>query len=210
MSVYVRTEPGQQAAYACVSALPRKLRSILKLIDGKTELHVFEQNLQSFGDVKSIFHGLTEAGLIRPLPENARHVKVNMNRTAAELQPLMVPTHAADWMVTRSFRAESFQPAHTAADSQQTAQHVRYSGSQGVQAGEKRAAALKAITDDMAGFVLTHLPEQSFFLLKEIEDITSIEMLAVMLGGYTQMVSHLGQASDVHLASIRQALRENM
>lgn len=210
MPIFVRTDQGLQAAYATASALPRKLRSILKLIDGKTELSIFEQNLQSFGDVKSIFYTLAGAGFIKALPDGAQDFKVAMHRTDAELQPLMQPAHAPEWMATRSFYAEQSPSVPALADSGLDTQNFQLSDLQTSLTDTKKTAALKDVTDDMSGFVLTHLPDQAFFLLKEIEAITSMEMLAVMLGGYTQMVSHLGHASDIHLASIRQVLRDNM
>lgn len=210
MTVYVRTSEGQDAAYNPASALPRKLRSILKLVDGKTTHRMFEQNLQSFGDVRSILHALAESGLIRALPEGAQHVRVNMNVSDAERQKLMEPRDAGDWMPTRSPYAEHSQPGHGAVNGWSTPQNTAPSNAHITATDEKRAGALKAVVDDMAGFVLTHMPDQSFSLLKEIEEITSIELLAVTLGGYEQMVSHLGQAGDAHLKQIKQVLRENL
>jgi hypothetical protein len=70
--------------------------------------------------------------------------------------------------------------------------------------------ALQDILDAMANFVLTHMPEQSFQILKEIEEITSLELLAVTLGGYEQMVASVGEPSVLHLRSIKQTLRENL
>ena len=70
--------------------------------------------------------------------------------------------------------------------------------------------ALKAMLDEMANFVLTQMPEKSFQILKEIEDITSLEVLAATLGGYGQMVSDLGQIGTTHLLSIQTNLREHL
>ena len=64
MAVFVRTEKGQEAAYSPQSALPRKLKSILKVIDGRTQVSTFEKNLSSFGDVRAILQSLDMAGLI--------------------------------------------------------------------------------------------------------------------------------------------------
>ena len=64
--------------------------------------------------------------------------------------------------------------------------------------------------DSMANFVLTHLPEQSFAILKELEALTSLEQLAATLGGCEQVVSQLGPASQDHLKQIKQILREHL
>jgi len=210
MTVYMRTARGQDEAYKAESATPRKLRSILKLIDGKTTLRMFEQNLKSFGDVRSIFQSLAEAGLIRALPQGAEHFRVNMLRTDVKRQRLMEPSDGGDWMATRSLYAEHSQPADGATNSRLPEHNFRLSDTQAIVMYEKKAHALKAVVDDMAGFVLTHMPDQSFGLLKEIEEITSIELLAVTLGGYAQMVSHLGPAGDVHLKHIKRVVSENM
>ena len=210
MTVYVRTDQGLQEAYKAASVLPRKLRSILKLVDGKTTLRMFEQNLQSFGDVRSIFHSLVESGLIRVLPDGAQHVRVNMHATDAERQRLMEPSNAADWLPTRSPYSEHLQPAPSAIGERHSVPNPGLSDNQALVADEERAATLKAVVDNMAGFVLTHMPEQSFSLLKEIEDITSMELLAVTLGGYEQMVSHLGASSAEHIKYIKRVLQANL
>lgn len=218
MTVFVRTDLGQDEAYKTESVVPRKFRSILKLIDGRTSLRTFEQNLQSYGDINEIFQSLAEAGFIRVQPNDAQQVRINMNASLAERERQMEPSNTEDWMPTRSPYAERINPV---------------SGVNGRLGGDPSFAlsdlntvprldtpafalddpqnpALRAVVDDMSSFVLTHMPDQSFLLLKEIEEITSIELLAVTLGGYEQMVSHLGPASDEHMKRIKQVLRENM
>ena len=64
MVVYSRTEKGQIAAYGGDSALPRKLKSLLRVIDGKTEIDIYVRNLHAFGDVKEILTSLEMAGLL--------------------------------------------------------------------------------------------------------------------------------------------------
>ena len=210
MTVYVRTDQGLDEAYKMESVLPRKLRSILKLVDGRTTLLMFEQNLQSFGDVRSIFHSLAESGLIRALPDGAQHVRINMDASDAERQRLMEPSNAGGWLPTRSPYAEHVHAASVSVAEQPDGQNPGLPDAQALAIDEEKAMALKAVVDNMAGFVLTHLPDQSFSLLKEIEEITSMELLAVTLGGYEQMVSHLGAPSVAHLKYIKRVLHENL
>lgn len=72
MTLYARTPEGQVAAYSAESALPRKLKSLLKLVDGKTDLEVLAQNLQAFGDVRGVLQSLYAAGLLRITTADAK------------------------------------------------------------------------------------------------------------------------------------------
>ena len=69
MKIYMRTEEGQEAAYSPQSALPRKLKSILKVVDGKTRNDIFRKNLHSFGDVDGLLRSLELAGLLKVASE---------------------------------------------------------------------------------------------------------------------------------------------
>lgn len=62
----------------------------------------------------------------------------------------------------------------------------------------------------MRSFVLTHIPGQSPHIRDQLEEIASLEMLAVMFSGYEQMISHLGDRSLRHLAQVKQILRDNL
>lgn len=72
MTLYARTPEGQVAAYSAESALPRKLKSLLKLVDGKTELELLVQSLQAFGDVRGVLQSLHAAGLLKVVGTDAR------------------------------------------------------------------------------------------------------------------------------------------
>lgn len=211
MTVYVRTEVGQQAAYSAESALPRKLKSILKVIDGKTSLDVFQQSLQSFGDVRAIFHSLDMAGLItvqgfapQPITGGAEIMKSESGRFAR-------PNPLSEWQKGSGQYIQSVLPSAPPlglrAEDGLTNSFAR--GASGSSA-QKKAEALKAALDDMGHFILTHLPDQSFGILKELDDINSLELLGVTLGGYEQMVSQLGTVATDHLHRLKQILRDNL
>lgn len=72
MTLYARTAQGQVAAYSAESALPRKLKSLLKLVDGKTELEMLVQGLQAFGDVRGVLQSLHAAGLLKVVGTDVR------------------------------------------------------------------------------------------------------------------------------------------
>lgn len=63
-TIYVRTPEGQAAAYDQSSAMPRKLRSLLKVVDGKTTQLVYANSLKSFSDVAGLLKSLHKAGMI--------------------------------------------------------------------------------------------------------------------------------------------------
>lgn len=207
MAIFFRTDEGQEAAYSPQSALPRKLKSILKVIDGRTTVGTFEKNLSSFGDVRAILHSLEMAGLIKHTESPASYAKV-----AVEQLPELpvqysaaLPASNVDWAPTRS--PYSGQSNSTKMDAWQASELA----TQAMPAARQlQSPVLQDILDSMAHFVLTHLPEQSFQILKEIEEITTLELLAVTLGGYEQMVASVGEPSVHHLRSIKQTLRENL
>ena len=208
MAVFVRTEEGQEAAYSPQSALPRKLKSILKVIDGRTQVSTFEKNLSSFGDVRAILQSLDMAGLIKQIESAAPFAQAAAeSRSERALTPPVAPAAAVsmDWAQTRSPYAEqsnsikmdAWQASELATQAMPASRHLHN-------------PALQDVLGSMANFVLTYLPGQSFQILKEIEEITSLELLAVTLGGYEQMVASSGEPSVQHIKSIKQFLRENL
>jgi hypothetical protein len=207
-TIYARTERGQQIAYDPQSDIPRKLRSILKVIDGKTAVSVYERNLGAFGDVRGMLRSLSMAGLIVAIPESSKRVRVNSELSEAERSSLMHPQAADDWSATRSglsMNSRQFRPTQTLDVPTVALQH-----SADMHAQLRQAKALKSATDLMADFVLMNMAGQSFQILKELEDLASLEMLAVMLSGYELMISGVGEASVAHLRAVKQILRENL
>ena len=190
MTVYIRTDEGQIAAYDPQSALPRNLKSLLKLIDGKTPLVMLEESLRAFGDVRGLVQSLAAAGLIKPLADG-----VKSDRTGSGPNSRMGHDPLANGSGTSSPFGQS---------------QLRTRFPPSAASDALRSQALRKAEDMMSDFVLTHLPEQSFGLLKELEALTSLEQLAATLGGYEQVVSQVGAASRDHLAQLKQILREHL
>lgn len=211
MAVFVRTEKGQEAAYSPQSALPRKLKSILKVIDGRTQVSTFEKNLSSFGDVRAILQSLDMAGLITQIesvaPAGQTGTDHRAERAFTPPTSLAVPT-SADWAPTRSLYAEHSDSIKM--DAWQASELATQVMPASPASRHLHNSALQDILDSMANFVKTYLPEQSVQILKEIEEITTLELLAVTLGGYEQMVVSAGEPSVQHLKSIKKSLRENL
>ena len=211
MAVFVRTEKGQEAAYSPQSALPRKLKSILKVIDGRTQVSTFEKNLSSFGDVRAILQSLDMAGLITQIesvaPAGQTGTDHRAERAFTPPTSLAVPA-SADWAPTRSPYAEHSDSIKM--DAWQASELATQVMSASPASRHLHNSALQDILDSMANFVKTYLPDQSVQILQEIEEITSLELLAVTLGGYEQMVASAGEPSVQHLKSIKKSLRENL
>lgn len=196
MTVYIRTDEGQIAAYDPQSALPRKLKSLLKLIDGRTSLAVLEESLRAFGDVRGLVQSLDAAGLVKPLADGIKSERSGPgSNSGSGPNPRMSHDSVANGPGSRTPPGQSQLstrfPAPGASDA-------------------LRVEALHKSVDMMSDFELTHLPEQSFTLLKELEALTSLEQLAATLGGYEQVVSQAGAASGGHLAQLKQILREHL
>lgn len=210
MVVYARTEEGQLAAYSPQSALPRKLKSILKVVDGKTPTHVFEQNLRSFGDVQGILRSLETAGLLRVMSSEVHSIHVKAEHSEADRGQSADARQIGDWMPTRNPLEQRSQLLSNMTGSYANSQLASVSNTWSSVTDQNKADALAAVLEAMSSFVLVHVPEQSFHILKEIEEITSLEILAATIGGYEQMVSHLGDVSTEHLRYLKATLRDNL
>ena len=207
MKIYMRTEEGQEAAYSLQSALPRKLKSILKVVDGKTRDQVFRTNLHSFGDVDGLLRSLEMAGLLKVADDGGLH-----NRLSSQTNPVdrAEQLREQDWLATRNpldLNSQRTVP-YSASQPYPAAPSSTHDLAKGLVSDPKKDAALASALDSMANFVLVHLPDQSFQILKEIEEITSLEILAATLGGYEQMVLVTGQQGTDHLRSIKSTLRQ--
>ena len=156
---------------------------ILSAIDGVTATSLLEKKLNSYGDVRSILRSLEIAGLIKSTAVSVKQVRFNMEFKESK---------SADLAPHNRVEKISDEPANTPNHDSST--HHR------------NPANLAVAVNEMSVFILTHLPEQSFQILKEIEEISSLEMLAATLGGYEQIISHLGEKSAQHLRDINTTL----
>lgn len=218
-SFYVRTDEGQSAAYDATSAMPRKLKSLLKVIDGKTSLAVFAGSLKAFGDVQGLLNSLQAAGLIE-IKDGGSNSQATQPKAAPSLtsqsanaavgiasaQEGLISTIASK-MGVRSGRAreaaDGFAMTMAIHTQNQTIFEPRVQ-TQELQAD--RQQNLQLLVQDMSSFVLAYVPEQSFGVLSELEAINTFEELGVLLGGYELMVRHVGEPARIHLMHVRQIL----
>jgi hypothetical protein len=195
---YVRTAEGQAAAYNATSAMPRKLRSLLKVIDGKTSNAVFANSLKAFGDVQGLLVSLQKAGLIE---------LTNVTDVVSEPSSPGAASRFAKKPVAQFAEPDGFAPTqstHTHAVStyelSKSAPDIKAQSQQG------REQDLQLLVQDMSSFVLAYVPQEAFGVLSELEQTTSIEQMAVLLGGYELLVKPVGEPATIHLRHVRTIL----
>jgi hypothetical protein len=192
MPIYQRTSEGQWAAYNTDSPLPRKLKILLKSIDGRVSDDVYAVNLKSFGNVQQILRSLLDAGLIEDIRGGQR--KSSTTKTS-EAEP-------------KSRVSETAKPEAAAASAKvlhlvdaKQASAPAQSHPQGDMS--LNDWALKVATETMSNFVLANLPNNAFRILPEIEALKSIDQLTVLMDGYAQCVHKAGPQGAAHLADIK-------
>jgi hypothetical protein len=64
--ILVKTDKGNQESrkQTAESSLPRRLRSLLMVVDGKTPFHIYEGMLANYGDVASLYEALETGGYV--------------------------------------------------------------------------------------------------------------------------------------------------
>ena len=220
MTVYVRTEEGQLAAYSPDSALPRKLRSLLKVIDGKTSVEVYTSSLRAFGDVHGVLRSLDMAGLIRPISNSfSGYISVPapapVPAPAAEFDNADQPSSlwsSAKTMIRSKLSSQNFKSSQPSMPNKPSVPGYGHSAmaTRDMLTGATDPEALTRAVDMMSDFVLINAPSQAMMVLKELEQLRTLEQLAVTLGGYEQVISHLGEPARAHILLVKQILRENM
>lgn len=210
MTIYARTQSGQALAFDANSGLPYKQRVILKMVDGSTRLDVFEDSLRAFGDVPGVFEALVVAGLIKPLPSQA----LRLSATPAELRPelstsILEPHNAQQWFETDVGYRESSQPPTLALDSYMGPETVAvpYAGRNN-RRDESDRRTLGRLVSLMDGFVRQNMPEQAQPVLEKLEEMASLEMFAVSLKGYEQLIKPFGASAESHMAQLKRILRD--
>jgi hypothetical protein len=206
---YTRTAEGQAAAYDATSAMPRKLKSLLKVIDGKTSMDVFANSLKAFGDVHGLLVSLQKAGLIEPLQAAAEAAPASAPVSAPADAPFEggLVSSLASKIGLRSGRSKSDNSDFKMTVALNTQpQTVLESRSHSQERQQERQQDLQLLVQDMSSFVLAYVPEQAFSVLAELEQINTVEQMAVLLGGYELMIRHVGEPAHIHVLHVRQTL----
>ena len=237
MTIYTRTPQGQAAALNPNSALPRKLRTLLISIDGKTSIETYVSSLSSFGDVASLLESLLNAGLIeasrspaKPGPAADTKPAGARSRSAAAA-PAPVQDSVAEWERTavmqtpsgfaatrNSETSRAFQRTSPFADDAAAPTRL-YAATTYAPAHEPARGALvpnmanyqlKSAIGLMSDFMSTHMPVQSIEIVLELERLSSVEQLLASLKGYESLIGGVGEPARKHLAELRAALSSSV
>lgn len=203
MTIYVRTEEGDSKAYSAQSGLPFKQRAILKVVDGRTSVAVFEDSLRAFGDVRGLLESLVTSGLIKPLREPVHRAKaVEGPVSTGRLDSVLKPHNERQWSATDIEFVESSQLATLTMHSWMGPATIAMPAmGQAPNLGEVRALALAV--NMIEKFVREHMAKDAPQILGNLSQMNSLELLAVSLGGYERTINHLGPVADRHVHALR-------
>jgi hypothetical protein len=221
MTVYQRTPEGKWAAYNAESPLPRKLKILLKAINGTVTEDVYATNLSAFGDVRELLRSLAQAGLIEDANQRASHAVANPAAIMVKLEQLVrrfsqpqkdepvasrVPPRAAMPAPEPVFFGLPLPlPMVVEPDIELPIGEVIAAEVSDPSVVER---VLHQSIEAMASFVLSHLPGSAFQLLPEIEALTTLDQLVVLMDGYSQFVADAGEPGRAHLAELNRLLAE--
>jgi hypothetical protein len=210
MTILIRTPRGDDALRSPDAQLPRRTKSLLIAIDGKSDSSLYIANLSSFGDVAAMLETLIDNGLVQALQPVAERAVPSDAR----------PSQISTWFLTTAQHAGDFEnwtetyaiPLEPSEDPFAEAWNM----------GELLPARVPAASDDdldstaqqqvrkavllMHNFIATHFAKQATELLPVIDKLTSVERIARSLKDYEALVAPAGKAATRHLADLRATL----
>jgi hypothetical protein len=179
MNIYTRTEKGNLAMRSEQDTIPRKLRSVLTVIDGKTPRSVYVNLLKNFGDVGILIDVLLQNGYIQEAHDSA-----------------FEPPKLAN---ADSFASRASAPAAT--------HNSSFLNQVSSASNESRAAELVEVITLMNDFIAEHLPSQAFEILLALENIRNKKQLLENFADYESLVAPLGKLAKAHLNIVKLALQ---
>lgn len=228
MNLYKRTAAGNAAALDPKSPLPRKLRTLLISVDGRTRQSTYVTTLSSFGDVAALLDSLHQQGYIELVQADGYEAVTAPSRlewpvtdvSTTDRQNLASTTpdplaSAFDLAGIRNSTAPSddvsswdrFQPdprttRSTSASAASPVAPVQRAGAPPSSAQYQLRSAISLMSD----FVTTHLPADSLEIVLTLEGLSSVEQVIASLKGYQAMIAPSGAAATRHLEELRTLL----
>jgi hypothetical protein len=201
MTVYSKTMAGRMAAVDQQSGLTLALKDFLKSVDGKTPPEQLVARWRDGPDALQLLHELERRGLVE-----VRAVRWSNSAANSAFPPSLVdskpaasaPPHRTIDPTNASSSTSSLTPSLASAPAPSTATHK--------EPKTRTLAGLDAIKEQMATFMLTHLPHHAIAVLKEIEEIDSYDRLMLMLSAYANMAHEAGRTGLAHIKSLRAML----
>jgi hypothetical protein len=182
MRVYTKTQAGRLAAFDTRSTLALHLKNMLKRVDGKASVSQLVAQCGADPGAELLLHELERRHLIEI---KAFHEGQSM---ASHAQP----QNGFERTVPAALTVVPKAPLGDA--SRQRSAGPRRIG--------QAPRTLGMVKDLMATFILTHQPRYAFSVLKEIEDINTIDELKTILAGYANVTQETGQLGFTHLYEI--------
>jgi hypothetical protein len=225
MKLYKRTDAGNAAALDPKSPLPRKLRTLLISVDGRTRESIYISTLSSFGDVAALLESLLQQGYIQIVQTDDDGPATRPGRTewAATDVPAtdrQNPASAAPDMLASAFELAGIRNTNLPSDDVSSWDRFqpdpRFSSPAptsfnipGLRAGSPPSSAqyqLRSAVSLMSDFVTTHLPADSLEIVLTLESLSSVEQVIASLKGYQAMIAPAGAAATRHVEELRDML----
>ena len=223
MKVYIRTAAGNKAALNPKSELPRKLRTLLISIDGRTRLNTYIASLSSFGDVAALIESLLQAGLIEAVEAQATagdvwfesspgNTRTGVGDTESRTAWSNTDVGSTRWRSPTTLNREpGIEPVDDLASWSKfqepaTPQAFKLPSVQPVTTAHYQLRNAIALMSD---FVSAHMPMESLELVLTLEGLNSVEQIVASLKGYESLISHLGDPARRHMVELRNVLSSN-
>jgi hypothetical protein len=184
MSVHRKTMQGRIDAFNNQSSLTEELRQLLLHVDGKTPFHRLQAYLGRHVCSSENINELINRGLVRAV-------------TAATDEPLDFDAQSLSSDI--SYRSTVPAPLRMLLNSKLGALHSPIPN-----LPKQSTNVLEEAKDLMSDFVLMNLPEHAYGALKEIEQITSIKILASSILAYELLVQPTGTTGKRHIQRLKQ------
>ena len=176
---------GRMIAFDQQSVLTPDQKSFLKAIDGKTPDWKLAAQWPGTSDAMEQLQELQNMGLI----------EVRAARWSNSMGNSVLPADSGHGTNVTVLQTPATQYSAT-----------RPAALTPVAATSQTSAELNAIKEHMSTFILTHLPHHAMTVIKEIESISSYDMLRLMLAAYANMVNETGRVGLAHIKSLRAML----
>lgn len=200
MTIYARTALGTAAVSNNNTDFPRKLRTLLIAVDGRTDSASFARNLSSFGDVLALLDSLKLAGYIEDSARPTPLSKVPAER--AKTKPF-IPS--SDFTGNGARYAEERRTHFHSRPAYQPASGNTFNWPDD-EKSRIEATQLKQAVGLISDFVTEHLSAQALEIVIELERLSSVNVLIQSLSGYEHLVKSVGDPGERHLRQLRTIL----
>ncbi len=173
--VLVKTEKGNQESriQTAESSLPRRLRTLLMVVDNKTPFHVYEETLANYGDVGSLYEALVTGGYLDCERAQSTPGQAPQRPTVEAVEPAPPPDSPAP---EPEPKAESKLETRTASARTASAGNPEQPAGRGLD-----AHAFRELVSDISTIVTEKLGGDAMETLMKVEGVDSPQELLDLL-----------------------------